>query len=91
MEAKNPSGLSPGLNRKKQTSDHPLGRILEPLGFYRHPMIPILYDTVSNPLVLAANPRREGSRFAFSHLSFYLLSFVENTVMQIPVVITVKT
>jgi hypothetical protein len=111
MEAKIPSGLSPGLAQKKHTSDHPLGRILEPLGFYRHPILydavsnplarileplgfyrhPILYDAVSNPLALAANPRREGSRFVFSHLSSYLLSFVDNTVMQIRVVITVGT
>jgi hypothetical protein len=87
MEAKTPSGPSPGLAQKKHTSDHPLGRILEPLGFYRHP---ILYATFSNAQVLA-NPRRGGSRFVFSHLSFYLLSFVVNTVMQIRVVITAGT
>lgn len=88
MEAKTPSGPSPGLAQKKHTSDHPLGRILEPLGFYRHP---ILYATFSNAQVLAANLRRGDSRFVFSHLSFYLLSFVVNTVMQIRVVITAGT
>lgn len=39
MEAKIPSGPSPGLTQQKPKSDHPLGRVLEPLGFYRHPIL----------------------------------------------------
>jgi hypothetical protein len=39
--------------------------------------------------MLAVNPNCGGLRFVFSHLSFYLLSFVDNTVMRIRVVITV--
>lgn len=39
MEAKIPSGPSPGLAQRKPKSDHPLGRVLEPLGFYRHPIL----------------------------------------------------
>jgi hypothetical protein len=85
MEAKTPSGSSPGLAQNRPRSDHPLGRVLEPLGFYRHP---ILYAILSNLYLLTANPRYGGSHFFFLHFSIYLLTFVVNTVMQTHVVIT---
>jgi hypothetical protein len=44
MEAKSPSDPSLGLAQRKQKSD-PLGRILECLGLYKHP---ILYAPFSN-------------------------------------------
>ncbi|KOS41286.1 hypothetical protein ACN38_g7841 [Penicillium nordicum] len=47
MEAKIPSGPSPGLTQQKPKSDHPLGRVLEPLGFYRHPILFALGALVS--------------------------------------------
>ena len=89
MEAKSPSDPSPVLAQQKHSSDHPLGRILEPLGFYGHP---ILYTPSSNRPMLAANP--PPWRFTlclFAFIFFYLLSFVVNTVMRIHVVITART
>lgn len=48
MEAKTPSGPSPGLAQKgRPRSDHPLGRVLEPLGFYRHPVLYALFSNLS--------------------------------------------
>ncbi|KAJ5121318.1 uncharacterized protein N7515_009279 [Penicillium bovifimosum] len=54
MEAKIPSGPSPGPAQKKQKSDHPMGRILEPIGFYRHP----IFMWVDGARKLAAQSRQ---------------------------------
>lgn len=74
--------------QKPQTSDHPLGRILEPLGFYKNP---VWYaSSLTNYLMETADQGLEGLQLVFSHASMGYILPVVDTVTRILVVFTVR-